>query len=252
MVRPERRVVPAGAGPARVSAGAHGSRFQGGGEIQPSRAECQEPLMERGGKRRAATTGEHNSLVKFSAERCLEGPSRSFHFEGNRQQPGPERMLDLSGFAGGGTQAQSKAEQERPSPAASSGKDRAYRAGRLKSRGAGRESERPAVPKEGVQDNAHGHVCGQSLRRWQYSARRATAHEAGSIHRRSVLRDGTAQTDGHCEIPGASHTRKIIVSRVPENGMHGLKGNLERTGISQHRAEPASVSCIAGCQEGLC
>jgi hypothetical protein len=55
-------------------------------------------------------------------------------------------MLDLSGVAGGGTLGQSDAEQERPSPAALSGKDRAYKAGWLKSRGAGRESERPAVP----------------------------------------------------------------------------------------------------------
>jgi len=55
-------------------------------------------------------------------------------------------MLDLSGVAGGGTLGQSNAEQERPSPAAMSGKDRAYKAGRLKARGAGRESERPVVP----------------------------------------------------------------------------------------------------------
>ena len=38
------------------------------------------------------------------------------------------------------------AEQERPSLAALSGKDRADKAGRLKSHGAGRESERPVVP----------------------------------------------------------------------------------------------------------
>jgi hypothetical protein len=37
-------------------------------------------------------------------------------------------------------------EQERPYPAAESGKDRAYKAGRRKTRGAGRESERPEVP----------------------------------------------------------------------------------------------------------
>ena len=50
-------------------------------------------------------------------------------------------MLDLSGVSGGGTLGQSKAEQERPYLAAWSGKGRAYKAGRLKSRGAGRESE---------------------------------------------------------------------------------------------------------------
>lgn len=57
-------------------------------------------------------------------------------------------MLDLSGVSGGGTQVQSSAEQERPSPAALSGKDRAYKAGRLKSHGAGRESERSTVPEK--------------------------------------------------------------------------------------------------------
>ena len=62
--------------------------------------------------------------------------------------PGTERMLDLSRVAGGGTSEQSNAEQERPYPAASSGKDRAYKAGWLKSRGAGRESERPKVPRK--------------------------------------------------------------------------------------------------------
>jgi hypothetical protein len=72
----------------------------------------------------------------------LGGPSRSCHGEGNRQHSGkPDGMLDLPGVSGGGTLGKSKAEQERPYPAAKSGKDRAYKAGRLKSRGAGRESE---------------------------------------------------------------------------------------------------------------
>jgi hypothetical protein len=76
----------------------------------------------------------------------LGGPSRSCHGEGNRQHSGPERVLDLSGVSGGGTLGQSKAEQERPYLAAKSGKDRAYKAGRLKSHGAGRESEGSVVP----------------------------------------------------------------------------------------------------------
>jgi hypothetical protein len=50
-------------------------------------------------------------------------------------------VLDLSGVVGGGTFPKSIAEQERPYPAAESGKDRAYKAGRRKVRGAGRESE---------------------------------------------------------------------------------------------------------------
>ena len=57
-------------------------------------------------------------------------------------------MLDLLGVVGGGTLGKSSAEQERPYPAAKSGKDRAYKAGRLKTRGAGRESERSIVPRK--------------------------------------------------------------------------------------------------------
>ena len=60
--------------------------------------------------------------------------------------PDSERVLDLSGVAGGGTLGQSSAEQERPYLAAKSGKDRAYKAGRQKAHGAGRESERSIVP----------------------------------------------------------------------------------------------------------
>jgi hypothetical protein len=56
--------------------------------------------------------------------------------------------MDLFGVLGGGTFAESMAEQERPSPAAVSGKDRAYKAGRLKVPGAGRESEGFIVPEK--------------------------------------------------------------------------------------------------------
>jgi hypothetical protein len=153
MVRPERRVVLAGGSPDRVSAGAPGSRLPAGGEIRPYEAECRKPLKERGAKQRAATISERNSLVKFSAERCLGGPSRSCHGEGNRQHSvKPDGMLDLPGVSGGGTLGQNNAEQERPSLAAQavtmSGKDRAYKAGRLKSNGARRESEGPVVAKK--------------------------------------------------------------------------------------------------------
>jgi len=147
-VRPERRVLLAGASLARVSAGAPGSRLQPGGEIRPSRAECRKPLKERGANRRAATIRERNSLDKLSAERRWGGPSRACHGEGNRQQFGPEGLLDLSGVMGGGTFPEKSVEQERPYQAAESGEDRGYKAGRLKSRGAGRESEGLVVPKK--------------------------------------------------------------------------------------------------------
>jgi hypothetical protein len=56
-------------------------------------------------------------------------------------------MLDLPGVADGGTLGQNNAEQERPYLAAKSG-NRAYKAGRLKANGAGRESERSEVPRK--------------------------------------------------------------------------------------------------------
>ena len=149
MVRPERRVVLTGASPVRVSAVAPGSRLQPSGEIRPGQAECQKPLKKRGANQRAATISERNSLVKLSAERCLGGPSRSCHGEGNRQHSvEPDGMLDLLGVAGGGTLRKNNAEQERPYLAALSGKDRAYKAGWLKSHGAGRESEGFVVPEK--------------------------------------------------------------------------------------------------------
>ncbi len=147
MVRPERRDVLTGGSPVRESAGAPGSRLQAGGEIRPYEAECRKPLKERGASQRAATISERNSLVIFSAERCLGGPSRSYHGEGNRQHSViPDGMLDLSGVSGGGTLGKSMAEQERPYPAVGSDKDRGYKAGRLKSQGAGRDSEGFVVP----------------------------------------------------------------------------------------------------------
>jgi len=139
-----------GGSPVRVSAGAPGSRLQPSGEIRPSRAECQKPLKQRGANQRAATTSERCSLDTLSAERCLGGPRRSCRGEGDRQHPGPERVLDLSGVGvpsgPGGTLGRSEAEQERPYLAAKLGKDRAYKAGRLKSHGAGRESEGLVLP----------------------------------------------------------------------------------------------------------
>jgi hypothetical protein len=146
MVRPERRVLLASESLVRVSAGAPGSRLQPGGEIRPSRAECRKPLKERGARKRAATLSERCSHVILSAERCWKGPSRSCRGEGNRQQSRAEGLLDLSGVEGGGTFPEKSAEQESPYLAAKSGKDRAYKAGRLKARGAGRECEGFIVP----------------------------------------------------------------------------------------------------------
>ena len=145
IVRPERRVLPASESLVRVSAGAPGSRPQAKAEMPTVRAGRQKPILW-GARKRAATLSERCSHVILSAERCLKGPSRSCHGEGNRQQSRPERLLDLSGVWGGGTFPEKSAEQERPYLAAESGEDRAYKAGWPKSRGAGRESEGSVVP----------------------------------------------------------------------------------------------------------
>ena len=121
MVRPERRVVPGGASPVRVSAGAPGSRLQPGGEILTSRAECQEPPYQRG-----ATGGPQQSVNALASTNCQpkdvwEG--RAAHVTakardcmlGTGTNAGPPRVV-----AGGGTLGQSNAEQERPYLAAES------------------------------------------------------------------------------------------------------------------------------------
>jgi integrase len=94
--------------------------------MPPARAGRRKSVLRRA-RERAATSSERCSLDKLSAERCLGGPSRSCHGEGNRQQSGPERLLDLSGVGGGGTFLQKDAEQERPYLAAKPGKDRRIR-----------------------------------------------------------------------------------------------------------------------------
>jgi hypothetical protein len=146
MVRPARRALRASESLVRVSAGPPGSRPQARAEMPAVRAGCQKPWKETGARKRAATSSEGCSGVIASAERYLKGPSRSCHGEGNRQQPGPGRLLDPSGVGGGGAFPEKSVEQERRYLAAQSGEERADEAGRLKSPGAGRESEGFVVP----------------------------------------------------------------------------------------------------------
>jgi hypothetical protein len=64
-------------------------------------------------------------------------------------------VLDLPGVAGGATQGQSSAEQERPYLAAESGKDHAYKAETgLKFIGSQKGVREARTTEEGVQDNA--------------------------------------------------------------------------------------------------
>jgi hypothetical protein len=137
----------AGASPARVSAGAPGSRLPPiACEITPAKRSVESPL-ERGATKRAATSRQACSLVRLSAERRMGWPSRSFRGEGNRQwmEPGDTATGRPRGRERS-TLRQLDAEQERPSSAAARrGKDPTYKA-KPKWRGAERESEGLVVP----------------------------------------------------------------------------------------------------------
>jgi len=146
MVRPERRDVLAGESPDRVSAGAPGSRLQAGGEIRPCEAECRKPLKERGASQRAATKVNVIASSYSQPKGVTEGGTAHFTVKATDSIPQPDGMLDLRGVWSGGTLGKNIAEQERPYPAVESDKDRGYKAGRLKSCGAGRDSEGFVVP----------------------------------------------------------------------------------------------------------
>jgi hypothetical protein len=103
-------------------------------------------LKERGANQRAATKVNAVASSNFQPKGVREGRAAHVTAKALDSTPNSEWVLDLPGVASGGTLGKNSAEQERPSPAALSGKDRAYKAGRLKSRGAGRESERLVVP----------------------------------------------------------------------------------------------------------
>ena len=148
-MRPERRrVVPAGASPVRVSARAPGSRLQPGGEIFLGRAECRKPLKERGANQRAATKVNAVASLDSQPKGVPEGRAAYVTAKAAYSIPKPDGMLDLCGVWSGGALGKSNAEQERPYLAGWSGQDRAYKAGRPKSRGAGRESEGSIVPEK--------------------------------------------------------------------------------------------------------
>jgi hypothetical protein len=149
MVRPERRVVLAGGSPVRVSAGAPGSRLQPGGEIRPSRAECQKPC-NMGGEQTGGPQQSVNATAStdYQPKGVWEGRAAHFTVKATDSIPSRNECWTSPGSQAAARRRQNKAEQERPYLAAWSGKDRAYKAGQLKSLGAGRESERPVLPKK--------------------------------------------------------------------------------------------------------
>ena len=147
MARPERRILLAGESPVRVSAGAPGSRPPPGEEIPWARAGRQKTVQRRATKR-AATLSERCSLVTLSAERCLGGPSRSCHGESRQQTAGWVRNACWTspGYGLAASFDRRRRNRRDPTRPPASGKDCAYKAGGLKSRGARRESEGSVLP----------------------------------------------------------------------------------------------------------
>ena len=106
-----------------------------------------ESPLEAEGKQAGRNESERCSHVIVSAERCSRGPSRSFHGEGSRQQAGSRTLAGpLRGLEAAARLERGMRNRRDPTWQPTSGKDRAYKAGRLKSRGAGRESEGLVVP----------------------------------------------------------------------------------------------------------
>jgi hypothetical protein len=117
-------------------------------EERSDRAErgVESPLQAEG-KQTGRNESERRSHVIVSAERCLRGPSRSCRGEGNRQQAKTRGSAGpLRGFEAAARLDRRMRNRRDPTRQPKSGKDRAYKAGRLKSRGAGRESEGLVVP----------------------------------------------------------------------------------------------------------
>jgi len=114
---------------------------------RPKRGVESPPWVE--GKQAGRNGSERCSHVIVSAERRLRGPSRSCHGEGNRQQAGFRTLAGpLRGLEAAARLDRRRRNRRDPTGRPASGKDRAYKAGRLKARGAGRESEGLVVPKK--------------------------------------------------------------------------------------------------------
>jgi len=146
MVRHERRLLLAGARPVRVSAGAPGSRPQPGEEIPWARAGCQKPVVSR--EQRSGPQLEVNAAASSHYQPKGDGEGRAAHVTAKATDSGlaPERPLDLLGVGASARFDRRRRNRRGPPRPPASGKDRAYKAGRRKACGAGRESEGFVVP----------------------------------------------------------------------------------------------------------
>lgn len=104
MVRPDetgtavsRCIDLAGASPARVSAGAPGSRPRTEGEIPTSQAGRQEPPRREGARKRAATQVNATAPTEAQPKGGWEGRAARITAKATDSALAPERVLDLPG-----------------------------------------------------------------------------------------------------------------------------------------------------------
>jgi len=117
------------------------------GERSPGPERGVESPLQAEGKQAGRNESERYSHVIVSAERCLGGPSRSCHGEGNRQQAGSRGSAGpLRGLEAAARLDRRMRNRRDPTRRPASGKDSAYKAGWLKASRAGRESEGSIVP----------------------------------------------------------------------------------------------------------
>ena len=238
---------PAGASPASVSAGAPSSRPLASVERPVARAGCQEPL------RREPVRGPQHH-VKPAASTNLQSESRAAHVTAKAMSPVPQSGGARAGGLGGvGGAARGQGDERNtrgPSVRPGSGQRGSYKPTAKSSR-AQRESEGAVVPWMAATNNVVGgkDPCFGRARNegtcQGMAGRTGPNHpvrpplgvnarqllpELGTPAERPSVPTGWLRSDRrsvvHLVEPGAVHaaSRRPSVSRVPEIGMHGLKG----------------------------
>jgi hypothetical protein len=238
---------PAGASPVSVSAGAPSSRPQAPGEIPVAQAGCQKPR-----RRKPARGPQH--YVKPAASTDLQPESRAGHFAAKAMsavsQSGDAHAAGLGGVRGVARVQGDERNTRGPSAPPWSGQSTSYKP-TAKSSCAQRESEGVVVPPIVVTNNAAG---GKDLcfGRARYEGKcQGMAGKTGSNHSDAHARVVNAREPRHelwrpakrlgvgrlqlrgdargticgVRVPGVhAGSGRPSVSRVPEIGMHGLKG----------------------------
>ena len=218
---------PAGASPAPVSAGAPGSRPPSSGRDSDDEAGCRKPL-----RRKQARGPQHEVNPAASKESQSGGRAGHVTAKATPRALAPERARGPGGVWGA-ARVQGKARNTGdPSVWPWSGRSGSYKP-MAKSSAAQRESEGLVVPAMVVTNNATGGKGSCFGRARSEGKRKGMAASSGSndpatrtrrVHVRQLQRELWTGAKRPCVVHAPSG--RPSVSRVPENGTHGLKGGL--------------------------